>query len=67
MCSRDEGVAMPGEPMQANYAGLKKIAIFRSFAEEATKNSHNARKMVWAILFTGGTFQLLHSFDEWLE
>lgn len=51
---------------QRNYTGLNKIAVFRSFAEEATKNSHNTIKAVWTILFTGGTFALLHSFDEWL-
>jgi hypothetical protein len=43
---------------------LDKVAVFRGFAEEATKNSHATIKQVWTILFTGGTFALLHSFDR---
>jgi hypothetical protein len=43
---------------------LDKVAVFRSFAEEATKNSHATIKQVWTILFTGGTFALLQSFDR---
>jgi hypothetical protein len=58
---------MPKEAQRRDYTGLNKIAVFRSFAEEATKNSHNTIKAVWTILFTGGTFALLHSFDEWLR
>jgi hypothetical protein len=49
-----------------NYAQVDKLAVFRKVAGEATKNSHTAIKQVWAILFTGGTFALLHSFDEWV-
>jgi hypothetical protein len=48
----------------ARPARLDKVAVFRSFAEEATKNSHTTIKQVWTILFTGGTFALLHSFDR---
>ena len=43
---------------------VNRIVIFRSFAREATKNSHSAIKACWAILFTGGTIALLHSFDN---
>jgi hypothetical protein len=43
------------------------IAIFRKFAQRATKNSHNALKTCWTILFTGGTFALLHSFDDLID
>jgi len=46
---------------------MKKVAIFRSFAREAIKNSHVSIKACWTILFTGGTFALLHSFDELVE
>jgi hypothetical protein len=49
------------------YGDLNKIAVFRKFAEEATKNSHTAIKQVWAALFTGGTFALLHQFDRWVK
>jgi hypothetical protein len=43
------------------------VAIFRKFAQKATKNSHNALKTCWTILFTGGTFALLHSFDDLID
>jgi hypothetical protein len=43
------------------------VAIFRKFAQRATKNSHNALKTCWTILFTGGTFALLHSFDDLID
>jgi hypothetical protein len=49
---------------KAQTGVLDKVAVFRRFAEEATKNSHATIKQVWTILFTGGTFALLHSFDQ---
>jgi hypothetical protein len=46
---------------------MKKLVIFRTFAREATKNSHVAIKACWTILFTGGTLALLRSFDELVQ
>jgi hypothetical protein len=45
----------------------KEKKLFRLAAVEAIKNSHNAVKACWAILFTGGTFALLNSFDHVVE
>lgn len=41
--------------------------VFRKFARKATKNSHVALKNCWMILFAGGTFALLRSFDNFIE
>lgn len=49
------------------YSNINRVAVFRKFAEDATKNSHATIKQVWAILFTGGTFALLHSFDALID
>jgi hypothetical protein len=53
-------------PAPAPALVFDKVAVFRSFAEAATKNSHATIKQVWTILFTGGTFALLHSFYQWV-
>lgn len=59
---------MSDEPQPADkYSNISRIAVFRKFAEDATKNSHATIKQVWAILFTGGTFALLHSFDALID
>lgn len=50
---------------ESNIAREKRL--FRLAAVEAIKNSHNAIKSVWTILFTGGTFALLNSFDHVVE
>jgi hypothetical protein len=40
---------------------------FRKIASEGIKNSHFAIKNCWLILFAGGTFALLNSFDHIIE
>ena len=59
---------MADDPAQAQAPApvLDKVAVFRGFAEAATKNSHATIKQVWTILFTAGTFALLQSFDRWV-
>ena len=37
--------------------------IFRKTASTAIENSHAAIKQVWVVLFAGGTFALINSFD----
>jgi hypothetical protein len=43
------------------------VIIFRKFARKAIEKSHAALKNCWMILFAGGTFALLHSFDELID
>jgi hypothetical protein len=41
--------------------------IFYQFARKATGKSHEALKNCWVILFAGGTFALIHSFDDFIN
>ncbi|HWX82038.1 MAG TPA: hypothetical protein VNZ48_00435 [Xanthobacteraceae bacterium] len=59
---------MPDGPAQIDeYSYLNRPAVFRKFARKAAEKSHAVLKSCWMILFTGGTFALLHSFDEWVQ
>jgi hypothetical protein len=59
---------MSNGPAQLDeFSYLNKSAVFRKFARKSTEKSHAVLKSCWMILFTGGTFALLHSFDEWVQ
>jgi hypothetical protein len=58
---------MSNGPAQADLSYLNKPAVFRKFARKATEKSHAVLKSCWMILFTGGTFALLHSFDDLID
>jgi hypothetical protein len=56
-----------GEDRTAKEKTAKEKTLFRAAATVAIRNSHDAIKACWAILFTGGTFALINSVDHILE